>query len=122
MLLMFLGFGVLFPLIFYSLKLITEIRQDGVYFLFFPFHFSFKKLPFKDIQSYEVRTYNPIRDYGGWGIRYGLTGKAYTTSGNQGILLKFTEGEKIKTIMIGSKMPEKLSQAIRKAIERQAHV
>ncbi|MGB9927659.1 MAG: DUF6141 family protein [Methanosarcina sp.] len=120
-LLVFMGFGILFPFFFYSLKLITEVREDGIYFRFFPFHLSFKKLPFKNIERYEVRTYSPIKDYGGWGIRYGLKGKAYTTSGNRGVLLEFTDGEKTKTIMLGSKMPETLFQAIRKGTERQAH-
>ncbi len=36
-----LGFGILFPLFFYKLKLITSVRQDGVYVRFVPFHFSF---------------------------------------------------------------------------------
>lgn len=119
-LLTFIGFGILFPFFFYSLKLITEVRGDGIYFRFFPFHLSFKKLPFKNIERYEVRTYSPIKDYGGWGIRYGLKGKAYTTSGNRGVLLEFTDREKTKTIMLGSKRPEILFQAIRKGIERQA--
>ena len=40
-------------------------------------------------------------DYGGWGIRYGRKGKgkAYSVSGNSGVLLTFNNN---KTILIGS--------------------
>lgn len=118
MLLLFLAFGVLFPVFFHSIKLVTEVRKDGLYIRFYPFHRSFKIFPFETIQSYEIRTYNPIIDYGGWGIRYGPKGKAYTTTGNRGLLFEFADGKKVKKLMIGSQTPEKLSEAIRKAVKK----
>ena len=84
-----------------------------------PFHFSFRSFPFETIQSYEVITYNPIRDYGGWGIRYGLKGTAYNVKGNRGVLLEFAEGSKVKKLMIGSQVPERLFEAVRRAIKSQ---
>lgn len=122
MLLLLLIFGILFPLFFYSIKLVTEVREDGLYVRFYPFHFSFKSFPFEIIQSYEVRTYNPIMDYGGWGIRYGLKGKAYNIKGNRGVLFEFSEGKKVKKLMIGSQVPEKLSEAVRRGIKKQVSV
>lgn len=115
-----LVFGILFPFFFYSMKLITEVRDDGAYIRFLPFHFSFKYIPFAAIRSYEVRTYSPIMDYGGWGIRYGLKGKAYNISGNRGVFFEFTEGQKVRKLLIGSQIPEKLAEAVRSGIERQA--
>ncbi|AKB18286.1 MULTISPECIES: DUF6141 family protein [unclassified Methanosarcina] len=111
--------GVLFPFFFYSLKMITEVRKDGLYVRFFPLHFSFRFFPLAIIQSYEVMTYSPIRDYGGWGIRYGLKGTAYNAKGNRGVLFEFEEGGKVKKLMIGSQVPEKLSEAINRAIKNQ---
>lgn len=118
MLLLFLVLGILFPVFFYSIKLVTEVRKDGLYIRFYPFHRFFKTFPFETIQNYKVLTYNPIRDYGGWGIRYGPKGKAYTTAGNRGILFEFADGKKVKKLMIGSQVPEKLSEAIRKATKK----
>ncbi|WP_440944766.1 DUF6141 family protein [Methanosarcina sp. T3] len=115
-----LVFGVLFPLFFYSLKMITEVRKDGLYVRFFPLHFSFRFFPLATIQSYKVVTYRPIRDYGGWGIRYGLKGTAYNAKGNRGVFFEFGEGSKVKKLMIGSQIPEKLSEAVSKAMKRQA--
>ena len=61
--------------LFYSLKLITEVRNDGLYIRFFPL--AHRIIPFENIKSCEVRTYSPIKEYGGWGIRHGRKGKAY---------------------------------------------
>lgn len=92
-------FGFLFPLFIFSMKLVAEVRSDGVYVRFFPFHISFKKFSYKDITSYKAVHYSALRDYGGWGIRYGRNGKAYNISGNDGVMLEFSNG---KHLLIGS--------------------
>jgi hypothetical protein len=61
-----------------------------VYVRFFPWRA--KLIPFRDINRCEVRTYRPIREYGGWGIRYGRNGKAYNVSGDRGVQLEFIKG------------------------------
>jgi hypothetical protein len=60
-----------------------------------------------------VQTYRPIRDYGGWGIRYGRGGKAYNVSGNRGVMLELSDGQKL---LIGSQRPEELANAINLAL------
>ncbi len=102
-------FGLGLPVLFFSIRLITEVRLDGIYIRFFPFHFSSKKIAFQDLQSFEVRTYNALREYGGWGIRYGPQGKAYNVGGNRGVQLVLTDG---KRILIGSQKPEEFLAAI----------
>lgn len=93
--------------LFYVLKLITEVRNDGLYIRFFPL--SHQIIPFDNIKKCEVRKYSPIREYGGWGIRWGRKGKAYNVSGNRGVQLELLEG---KPIRIGSQRPEELGRAI----------
>ncbi len=70
--------GVLLPiaiaLLFWLLKLETEVRTDGLYVRFFPFHIRFKKFTTEDLSEHYARTYKPIREYGGWGIRCGWRG------------------------------------------------
>ena len=95
----------------YYCKMDTAIRQDGVYIKFKPFHRKWVILPFKTITSAAPVTYRPIRDYGGWGIRYGSKGKAYNVSGAQGVLLEVTQS---KPILIGSQKPQDLFTAIDK--------
>jgi hypothetical protein len=77
-----------------TMKLVVEVRQKTVHVKFRPFV-----------------TYHPIRDYGGWGIRFSLTGKgrAYNVSGNRGVLLTLSNG---KRLMLGSQRAEELASAI----------
>ena len=102
-------FGFVFPLFFYTCRLTVEVRSDGLHFRYFPFHLSFHRISLTDLQNYEARTYNPMKEYGGWGIKYGRKGKAYNTSGNRGVQLELSNGEKI---LIGSQKPEELVAAI----------
>lgn len=108
-------FGLGFPALFYAINLTTEVRSDGLYVRFFPFHLSFRRITNERVAKYEVQTYSPIRDYGGWGIRYGCGGKAYNVSGNRGVMLELLDGERL---LIGSKKPEDLANAIALAFGR----
>ena len=110
-------FGIGLPALLLSARLITEVRMDGIYIRFFPFHLSYKKIAFQDLQSFEVRTYNALREYGGWGIRYGPQGKAYNVGGNRGVQLVLTDG---KRILIGSQRPEELAEALSLALRERA--
>jgi hypothetical protein len=115
--LIWLAFGIGLPLLFYFTRLITEVRSDGIYIKFVPFHFKFKHYPYPEIKSYEVREYKPIREYGGWGIRYGLNGKVYNVYGNKGIQLTFKNNKKL---LIGTQKPEELYRAISNAKSKKA--
>ncbi len=106
------GFG--FPICFYLMNLTTEVRGDGLYYRFFPFHCSFQKIPLEDLRDYEARTYSPLKEYGGWGIRWGASGKAYNVGGNRGVRLELSNGERI---LIGSRRPEELAEALEVAIK-----
>jgi hypothetical protein len=50
-------------------------------------------------------TYRPFREYGGWGIRFGRQGIAYTVSGDRGVLVRLRNG---RSFLLGSKRPESL--------------
>ena len=109
-----IAFGVGFPLFLYSVKLIVEVKEDGIHIRFFPLHS--RTIPFKNLRSYEVRQYRPILDYGGWGIRWGPgKGWAYNVSGDRGVQLELSNG---KQLLIGSQNPEKLAQMIGKAMNK----
>lgn len=106
---LFISLGVVILYILYVLKLETEVRSDGLYVRFYPL--TSKSINFSEIVSCEARTYHPIKEYGGWGIRYGWRGgKAYNVSGNRGVQLVFRNGKKF---LIGSQRPEELAQAIK---------
>jgi hypothetical protein len=108
---------------FCILRLETEVRSDGLFVRFFPLHLSYKRIPLEDVEKIEARTYSPILHYGGWGIRWGIHGKAYNVSGNRGVRLDFSNG---RHLLIGSERCEELAEAIdpvwkRKARSRNNH-
>jgi hypothetical protein len=108
--------GILLPAFFWASRLITEVRADGLYVRFVPFHWSFQRIPFVEIRKCEARRYRPLLEYGGWGIRYGPGGKAYNVHGNQGVQLELSNG---KRLLIGSQRADELSRAIQAGIGRE---
>ena len=103
--LILMGIGISW--LFYGIKLLVEVREDGVHINFVPL--VRRTVLFGNIVSCEVRAYRPMREYGGWGVKYGRAGKAYNVSGNRGVQLKLTSG---KGLLLGSQRPEELAQAI----------
>ena len=102
-------FGIGLPLLMYTIGLDTHVRESGIFIRFWPFHRKWVVFGFDSMQKAEAITYSPLRDYGGWGIRYGRKGKAYNVSGNKGVLLTLRDG---KNVLIGSKNHEVLCSAI----------
>ncbi len=93
----------------YQMRLVTEVRaaELGVHFQWL---WQRRRIPFAEIHSYRAVTYNPIREYGGWGIRYGANGaKAYNVSGDHGVQVEFMNGGRL---LIGSQRPEELVRAL----------
>jgi hypothetical protein len=105
------GIGVLLPLLFWQMKLTTLITEDGIYVRFFPFHFKEKFFPWETITSSYVRSYSPLMEYGGWGIKYSFKGNGlvYNTAGNVGLQLYFKEGD---PILIGTQKGEEIKQVL----------
>lgn len=94
----------------WTMRLETEVRPDGVFIRFFPFHLHGRRFPAQELSECYARRYRPILEYGGWGIRYGWKGRAYNISGNEGVQLVFKNG---KRLLIGSKRSRELETAIR---------
>jgi hypothetical protein len=95
-------------------RLVTEVREDGIYIRFHPFHRAFRGFLWEQVDSFETRTYRPIRDYGGWGIRRGSSGTAYNVSGNKGLQLALGDGGGGR-ILIGSQHLDELALAVETA-------
>jgi hypothetical protein len=94
--------------LFYTLRLITEVRPEGLYIRFYPLHS--KTIPYQRITSCQTRSYKPLSEYGGWGIKYGPSGWAYNVMGNRGVQVVLASG---KRILIGSQRAEELERAIK---------
>ena len=103
----FFLFGFGFIWLFYSMKLVTEVKEAGIQITFTPFTNFI--IPFNEIKNLEIREYRPILEYGGWGIRFNRTGKAYTVSGKIGLQVELFNGKKI---LIGTEKSDNLLKSL----------
>ena len=93
--------------LFGILRLKTIIREDGIEVYFFPFNFYRKRTLWADIRAIQVRNYNPIGEFGGWGLRRGVRGLAFSARGNLGLQLTLETG---KILLIGTQNPAAIEQ------------
>jgi len=98
----------------YSLRLQTEVRADGIYFKMWPLHRSFRRISWSEVERYESRRYSPLREFGGWGIRWAPGKLAYNVSGNRGVWIERTNA---RAVLIGSQRPEEFVRAIGEAVQ-----
>ncbi|MEW6553483.1 MAG: DUF6141 family protein [Actinomycetota bacterium] len=108
------GLGV--PVLFIACKLVVEVRRDGLYYRYHPFHRRTYRIAWQEITSAEARSYRPIAEYGGWGLRRAWRkdgGMAYNVYGNRGLQLVLTDG---KRVLFGSQRADELAAAVRKGM------
>jgi hypothetical protein len=112
-LLVMLALSLVITGIFTRFRLETRISREAVRIRFSPLHRSWRVYPWTDIREARIRSYSPIREYGGWGIRYGLGGRgmAYNVAGNQGLQLVFNNGRRL---LIGTGKAEELALVLEK--------
>jgi len=105
------GLGLLLPLLFWQMKLTTHIEAEGIYVRFFPFHFKEKFYAWDSISACYVRNYSPLKEYGGWGIKYSFNGNGlvYNVAGSVGLQLNFKDGE---PVLIGTQKGEEIKQLL----------
>lgn len=106
--------------LFSATNMTTEVRDYGIYVQLWPFMPRFRRFAFTDIESAEARTYSPLREYGGWGIRFRIgpgakLGGAYNMRGNRGVQLVFKGGRRL---LIGSQKADELAMAINTGMSR----
>jgi hypothetical protein len=82
------------------------------------FHFLWPKrrIRISDVRKAEATRYSPLLDYGGYGVRFGFRGWAWSVSGDEGVLVETNDGSRL---MIGSRRPKDLEAAIERAKREQ---
>jgi hypothetical protein len=91
-------------------SLTVELRQDELVIHLRPL--IKRRIFLREIESCDARTYRPLREYLGWGWRYGPSGHALTVRGTRGVQLVLRSGERL---LVGSDRPEELARAIEDA-------
>ncbi|NUQ24924.1 MAG: hypothetical protein HUU34_13305 [Saprospiraceae bacterium] len=112
-LLLTFGFTLLFILLFVSFRLDTLIKIDGIYVRFFPFQLKYRFYAWDTIAKAYIYHSQPIAEFGGWGMRFSMSGKgrALTVSGEMGLQLEFTNGS---ALLIGTQKPKEIERVLAK--------
>ena len=106
---------MLLPIIIYLAELRVEVFEDGLKYQFFPFHIKVYEIRFADIDSFKELIYSPLKDYGGWGMKYSFSGTAYNVSGNKGVKIFLKNGKKV---LFGTQKPYEFFEALNKATQQ----
>lgn len=102
---MVVGLGIL--LLVSRLTLRTRVTDEGLKVRLAVLSKTYR---WEDIASAEVRTYNPILEYGGWGLRLFVSGWAWNVHGDEGVQLVLTSGTRV---LVGSQEAPALAAQIR---------
>lgn len=97
-------------------KLKTRIDEEGIHYQFFPFHFSLKTIKWSEIRKAYFRVYDPIGEYGGWGLKGGVfwkssKGTAVNIAGDKGIQLELKNGKKL---LIGTQKEAAVKEVLKR--------
>jgi len=91
------------------IRLRVRVDAAGVHYQFTPFLNRWRHWPWREFRQVQPRTYSPLGDYGGWGIR-GLPGNlAYNVWGTAGLQLIFQSGNRL---LLGTQQPQVLRQVL----------
>ncbi len=108
------GSVLLLTALFRSFRLDTAITLAGIQVRFRPFHTTALFYPWSGLSQCYLRAYSPLKEYGGWGLRYSPFGggTAFNVSGNQGLQLVTTDGKKI---LIGTRRPAAIAAVLERS-------
>jgi len=90
-------------------QLVVQVDEGTVRYKFFPYFSGFRSIIKENVEKLYVRKYRPIWEFGGWGYRIRLGGKAFNIVGNWGLQIHFKNG---KQLLIGTQKPKELDKAI----------
>lgn len=99
-------------------KLETSITSSGITVSFFPVLLKPRTILWSDVDSVFVREYNPLQEFGGWGlfrvnlpVQRGLgNNRAINLKGNKGLQLVMKDGSRL---LIGTQKVEELERIIK---------
>lgn len=101
--------GLAVPTLLWWSRLILDVTGQEVSIRYRPF--TRRSIPLTEIEDVSVRTYSPVKEYGGWGIKgWSRRNVVYNARGNRGVQLILRDDRKV---MLGSQRPEELAAAIR---------
>ena len=105
--------GVGLPVFFFWMHMDTSVEPGRILIRMRPI--SSREILADQIVRFSARTYRPVREFGGWGLRGFGSNRAYNISGDQGVQLQLVDGNRV---LIGSQRSRKLEAAIAEMMRR----
>ncbi len=90
--------------------LITEVRLNGFYYGYFPFHRKMNRVALEKLKDMKIRNFKSVGELRHWDSRILDRKDIYTLSGHKGLHLELADGQ---CLFFGSQNPEQLARAIR---------
>jgi len=91
-----------------TVRLVTDVRS-GALTVGLRGLWRRRRIPLGEIRTAAAVEYDPVGEYGGYGIRSGPRGAAYIASGRRAVQLELRDGQKL---LVGSQRPEELAATI----------
>jgi len=111
-----MAFAIGLVFLFVKMRLIITVKADGLYYRYPPLILKEKEIDKDKIETFAIRQYKPVKEYGGWGIKFGSgrIGKAYNVKGNIGMQLLLKSGKKV---LFGTQRPDAFNHAMVKMMK-----
>lgn len=100
---------ILVALLLITLRLHTRLDSTGIHYRMTPLHLRWQHISWAETSRAYVREYDPLGEYGGWGIKGFASNRAYNVAGSSGLQLEL---QNAKRILLGTQQPEALRQFI----------
>lgn len=96
----------IFFLVGFLLKLEWKFTSSDFSYKYRPIYNKWRSIPISDIKSANVVKINPLREFGGWGFRFGRLGQAFTTTGRLILHIETHSGKKLNFTVKNQKEAE----------------
>lgn len=96
-------------------KLTVQVDSEKILIRFYPM--VKREVLLSDIKSFEIKEFNPIIDFGGWGLRYSIRWKTtgYIMKGKVGVQIHLKNG---KNLLISSERANELFRVLKEISAR----
>ncbi|HLJ45761.1 MAG TPA: hypothetical protein VKU01_07130 [Bryobacteraceae bacterium] len=96
-----------------TIKLVTDVWSDKLSIAMRGM-WRVRHIPLDQIESVDAISFNPAREFGGYGIRTVGRKKGYIAGGDRGVNVKLADG---RTVVIGSRRSEALAKILKSSTQ-----
>ncbi|SMB96880.1 hypothetical protein SAMN00120144_2950 [Hymenobacter roseosalivarius DSM 11622] len=101
--------AILAAFLLITLRLHTRLDSTGLHYRMTPIHLQWQHIDWAEVSRAYVREYDPLGEYGGWGIKGVISNRAYNMAGSYGLQLELHNGNRV---LLGTQQPKALRQVI----------